>query len=233
MKKLLILSLALGLVACSSGNRETSAQDSVASINDTIATTIVTETAVNETLEQVSDTSQLEITFDETAGLVFERQEPYYTVSITTKQYEASSDVTWYFDTDFAPIYFKETWAAEGNEGSTEFFIEAGNVMCAASQESSDEKKWCRKTGGLRIYDGGSGDLLTELLPSGYGNDCDTELSQYLNTLTAILREAEVTSTDENSYTLRIEKTVDVGTEVTESTEVIIPKKVYKSIIGD
>jgi hypothetical protein len=66
--------------------------------------------------EQTSDTSQLEITFDETAGLVFEKQEPYSTVSIVTKQYEASAHVTWYFDAGISPIYFKESWASEGNE---------------------------------------------------------------------------------------------------------------------
>jgi hypothetical protein len=222
------------LAACSSsGNKDTGSQDSVATVSDTTAAAAATEaTPVEIFEEQVSDTSQLEITWDETAGLVFERQEPYYTVSIVTKQYEASSDVTWYFNPDFSPIYFKEDWASEGNEGSTEFFIEAGSVMCAATQESGDEKKWCRKTGGLRMYDGGSGDLLTELLPSEYGKDCDTDLAKYLETLSAILREAEITQKDGDSYTLRIEKTVDVGTEVQESAEITIPKKVYHSIIG-
>ncbi len=231
MKNLLTLLFTLMLAACSSGNKEVGVQDS-SMVEDTIAMPTATDerAAEAEIPVEMSDTSQLEIRFDETAGLVFERQEPYYTVSITTKQYEASSDVTWYFDADFSPIYFKEDWAAEGNEGSTEFFMEAGNVMCAATQESGDEKKWCHTTGGLRIYEGGSGDLLTELLPSDYGNDCNAKLSRYLDILKAIIKEAEVAQQDENSYTLRIEKTVDVGTEVQESTEVTIPKKVYDSL---
>lgn len=233
MKRLLPLLLPFALAACSSGNKETSSQDSVIAYSDTIAAAVVTEnTPVEIFEEQVSDTSQLEITFDETAGLVFDRMESFYTVSIATKQYEASSDVTWYFDADFSPIYFKQDWASEGNEGSTEFFIEDGKVMCAATLESGEEKKWCRKTGGLRVYDGGSGDLLSELLPPEYAKDCNAELSQYMNTLILILKEAEKTSEDENSYTLRIEKTVNYGQEYTESTEVSIPKKVYNSIIN-
>lgn len=231
MKTILTFLLVLTLVACTSGNKESGSQDSVGSQSDSIAATVVTESTPIEIVEeQTSDTSQLEITFDETAGLVFERQEPYFTVSIVTKQYEASADVMWYFDTDFSPIYFKESWAAEGNEGSTEFFIEAGNVLCASSQESGDEKKWCRKTGGLRIYDGGSGDLLSELLPPEYGKTVNDELSRYLDILKAILKEAEKTQEDETSYTLRIEKTVNYGEDFTESTEVTIPKKVYEAI---
>jgi hypothetical protein len=232
MKKLLSPLLVIVLVACSSGNKETGSQDSVVAYNDTIAAPVVTGTTPVELYEeQTSDTSQLEITFDETAGLVFDKQEAYYTVTITTKQYEASSDVTWYFDNNFSPIYFKEDWASEGNEGSTEFFIEGGNVLCAATLESGEEKKWCRTTGGLRMYDGGSGDLLTELLPSEYGKTVNEELSRYLDILKALLKEAEITQQDGDSYTLRIEKTVDVGIDVQESTEVTIPKKVYKELV--
>lgn len=54
-----------------------------------------------------------------------------------------------------------------------------------------------------------------------------------MSTLTALLKEGEITAQDENSYTIRIEKTMDVGTEVTESTEVNIPTKLYASIIEE
>ena len=187
--------------------------------------------AQGESVRDESDTSQLEITYDETAGLVFDRNELFYTVTITTSQYEASSDVTWYFDKDISPIYFKETWAAEGNEGSTEFFIEGGDVICASSQESTEEIKWCRSTGGIRIFDGGSGDLLSELTPVEYGTDCNAELTRYLGILKSILSEGDQTAEDETSYSFIIAKTSEIGgQEVHESTEITIPKKVYEKI---
>src|SRR5690349_16041051 len=133
MKNFLTLLLILVVAACSSGSKETEGQDSVAASNDSLVAESVTagesiQKEVEQAPKELSDTSQLEITYDETAGLVFERQEMFYTVSVSTSQYEGSSDVTWYFDAEISPIYFKESWAYEGNEGSTEFFMEAGSV---------------------------------------------------------------------------------------------------------
>ena len=238
MKNLVIFLLALMLAACSSGNKEAGSQDSTA-MNDTLDVPAMADdesiTVQSEDITEVemSDTSQLEITFDEAAGLVFERMEPFYTVSITTSQYEASSDVTWYFDLDFSPIYFKETWSAEGNEGSTEFFIKDDKVVCAVTQETNDEKKWCYTTGGIRVYyeEEGSGDPLVDLLSLDYGRVCNEELERYLDILKSILNEADQTGEDENTYTFIIAKTSEIGgNEVHESTEITIPKKLYEAI---
>jgi hypothetical protein len=235
MKLVTCLLLSIVMIGCSSSNnQETSSSDSTA-LNDTLDVHAFADEESDEIAEEedtASDTSQLEITFDETAGMVFERQEPYYTVTIVTDQYEASSDVTWYFDDEFSPIYFKESWSAEGNEGSTEYFAPAGSVECAYSEEYNTVDKWCKSTGGTRsTINDESGEANVELLPSDYRITVEGELSRYLDILKAILSEAEVTDEDENSYTLAITETTEIGgNEVKESTTVHIPKKVYEAL---
>lgn len=202
-------------------------------MNDTLdVPAIADHEIVDIDLEEMSDTSQLEITYDETAGLVFERQELFYTVSVTTSMYESSSDVTWYFDKDFSPIYFKETWASEGNEGLTEFFIKDDKVSCAYSEEYSTVTKWCRTTGGTRTTSNDESVVENiELLPSDHSATVNTELSRYLGILKAILAEAEVNQEVENVLTLRIDKMLQIGEqEFPGSTEVTIPKNVYEAI---
>lgn len=235
MKRLSYLLFSLLLVACSSsGNQDTTTNDSTA-LNDTLDVPAFADEEsdeIEEDEEMTSDTSQLEITFDETAGLVFERQEPYYTVTIVTSQYEASSDVTWYFDNEFSAIYFKESWSAEGNEGSTEYFAPAGSVECAYSEEYNTIDKWCKSTGGTRsTVNDESGETTVELLPAEYHTTVAGELSRYLDILKAILTEAEVSDENENAYTLVIAETTEIGgNEVKESTTVHIPKKVYEAL---
>lgn len=224
--------LTLVLASCSPGNKETSSQDSTV-MNDTLDVPPIADNEIaDEVAKEMSDTSQLEITFDETAGLVFERQELYYTVSITTSMYESSSDVTWYFDLDFSPIYFKETWASEGNEGLTEYFITDGNVVCAYSEEYNTVDKWCRSTGGTHIiYNDESVASNAELLPTEYSATLHAEHTRYLGILKAILAEAEIAQEVENLLTLRIDKMIQIGEqEFPGSTEVTIPKKVYEAI---
>lgn len=232
MKKLASILLALVIASCSPGNKETSSHDST-SMNDTLDVPAFADNEIaDEVVEEMSDTSQLEITFDETAGLVFERQELFYTVSVTTSMYESSSDVMWYFDLDFSPIYFKETWASEGNEGSTEFFIKNGTVACAYNEEYSTAEKWCRTTGGTRTtFNDESVAENVELLPSEHSSNLHAELTRYLGILKAILAEAEVKQEEENLLTLRIDKMLQIGEqEFPGSTEVTIPKKVYEAI---
>lgn len=236
MKNLLALFLATLVWACStSGSKESVVQDST-SMNDTLDVAAIPddEPVATEHPDSYrdSDTSQLEITFDETAGLVFERMEPYYTVTILTQQYEAGADVTWYFDEDVSPIYFKESWSAEGNEGATEFFIQNNLVMCASNEDGPATEKWCRNTGGTRTTWGEfSGDVTKELLPADYGANIKAELTRYMDILKRILNEAEKTEEDETTFTLRIEKTNLIGEmEVKESTEVKIPKKVFEGL---
>ena len=232
--------LVLMLAACSSGSKEVGTNDSTA-VGDTLEVPAVADEATlveagNDAAGNVpADTSKLEITFDETAGLVFERQEPYYTVSIVTQQYEGSSEVTWYFDADFSAIYFNQSWSVEGTEGSTEYFITGGrDVACGYMEEYNTVEKWCRTTGGTRTtMNDESGDATTELLPVEYGTTVNSSLANYLETLKAILNDAEKTQEDETTYTLRIEKSTLIGEEeVQESTEVSIPKKVYEALVN-
>lgn len=238
MKGLTCLVFFIVMIGCSSsGNQETATNDST-TLNDTLDVAAFADEEsdevdqVNEDDEEGNDTSQLEITFDETAGLVFERQEPYYTVSITTSQYEASSDVTWYFDGDFYPIYFKETSAMEGTEGSVEYFIEDGVVVCALVEESYGDggstEKWCVATGGTITQ---SDSENPEISAPDFGSTCNSNLKRYLDILKAILAEAEVESETEDSYSLAIVNTTQIGeSEVEESTRVNIPKKVYEAL---
>lgn len=233
--------LVLVLTACSSGSKDVGTNDSTA-VGDTLDVPAVADEATlveagkDAAGDVPADTSKLEITFDETAGLVFERQEPYYTVSIVTQQYEASSEVTWYFDAEVAPLYFKESWSAEGNEGATEFFMDtkSGNVACAYTEEADVAEKWCGATGGIRTrLDDETGESTVELIPAGYGAQVNGELTRYLDILKRILNDAEKTQEDETTYTLRIEKTTLIGEmEVQESTEVSIPKKVYEALVN-
>jgi len=65
----------------------------------------------------------------------------YSRVSNSNKQYESTSDVTWYFDGDFSPRYFSLAWSAEGNERTTELIIEDGSVICGTKQEYSSTEK--------------------------------------------------------------------------------------------
>lgn len=234
MKKIITPLLTLTIVACtSSGNNEAGSQDST-SVSDTITAALPEEEATLVTQVVAGDTSKLSARFDEISEANSTASENYYTVSITTRQYEASSEVTWYFDDTFLPRYFSMSWAIEGNEGSTEYFIEQNEVVCALVEEYNQTSKWCNTTGGTRITWNESTDTsTTELLEADFVTTCDERLEDYMSTLTDIVNEGEITAKDENSYTIRIEKTVEVGIEVTESTEVKIPKKVYESIKGE
>jgi hypothetical protein len=234
MKKIITPLLTLTIVACSSsGNNEAGSQDSTSGSN-TITALPEEESTLAAQVVVTGDTSQLNARFDEISGANSTASGNYYTVSITTRQYEASSEVTWYFDDTFLPRYFSMSWAAEGNEGSTEYFIEQNEVVCALVEEYNETSKWCNTTGGTRTIWNESTDISnTELLEADFVTTCDERLEQYMSTLTDIVNEGKIIEKDENSYTIRIEKTAEVGIEVTESTEVKIPKKVYESIKGE
>jgi hypothetical protein len=234
MHKIIIPLLAIILAACSaSGNKELGTVNP--STSDTITKALSDEAkAVTSAEVVIGDTSNLTARFDEISEANATASEHYYTVSITTKQYEASSDVTWYFDHTFLPRYFSMSWASEGNEGSTEYFIEQNEVICARVEEYNQTHQWCNTTGGTRTtWDESTDTGSTELLEPDFAATCDENLERYMSTLTAILNEGEITSKDENEYTIRIEKTAEVGIEVTEYTEVKIPKKLYESIKGE
>lgn len=227
--------MALSLAACSSGNKEADSVDSDSS-GDTVITAMVPadDPTVTSAVVVTGDTSQLIARFDEISEVNASNSDNYYTVNITTQQYEASSDVTWYFDENFLPRYFQMSWASEGNEGSTEYFIVQNEVVCAREEDNRQTKTWCNTTGGtLTTWDESTDTSTTTLLETDFATTCNDNLEQYMYTLTAILKEGEITDKDENSYTVRIEKTVDVGNEVKESTEVKIPRKLYASIMEE
>ena len=233
MKKFFIPLLVVGLVACtSSGNKDT-AQDSTA-VHDTVPTQSLQPATdlVEEGQQEASEGSgMLGKRFDEVKEACRVDSINYFTVTITTSQYEASSDVTWYFDKSFSPRYFKMTWSAEGNEGSTEYFIENKTVVCALDVEGDEEKRWCSTTGGIRtVGSEANGNNKSESLAADYNKLCNDDLKRYLGILKSILKEGEVTEKDENFYTIRTEHKMNVGVEVTESVEVRIPKKVYEAL---
>lgn len=229
MKTLLTPLLLLTLYACTTANKETTPQDTTTVNNDTLTTVSVQPEEPEET---PSDTSKLSERWEEVSMAAESVWNSWYRVTVVTSQYEAGSDVTWYFDAEFSPKYFKMTWSAEGNEGSTEFFIYDDEVECAQEEESNTLTTWCTTTGGTQItWDEDTGERTNvELLPADHGVVCNTSLKGYLDILKRLLNEGERTETDESTYTIRIEETVNYGQEFTESTEVQIHKKLYEAI---
>src|SRR5687768_9779499 len=124
MTRLILITLLALMFACSATNQETSSQDSTTA--DSIAIVDADSISGNE-VEKPSDgnegdqdTSRLSAVYDEQLALATNDESKYYIVSIRVSQYEGGADVTWYFDKELSPRYFKETWSMEGNEGSTE-----------------------------------------------------------------------------------------------------------------
>src|SRR5688572_22117456 len=120
MKTLITPLVALLCAACTSqGGNETSSKDSTRIDSTSIAQTVSAEEEPAEAKENYldEDVSLLDAQYDSCKEAV-ESLEEIYRVDITTNQYEASSSVTWYFDTNFKPLYFSMEWSAEGNEGS-------------------------------------------------------------------------------------------------------------------
>lgn len=231
MRKIRWLLLTLA-VACSSGNKKIPDSTTVA---DTAASEIMlSQESIELSASAVtSDTSQLTARFDEVSQAKTTDSENWHNVSISTSQYEAGSDVIWYFDESVSPRYFNMTWSAEGREGSTELFIESNTVTCAQEEENETLEIWCSTTGGIRTTWLENDDQVSkELLPADYATTCNSELERYLNILKTFLQENEITQRDENMYTLRIEKVVNYGAEFTESVEITIPKKVYDALVG-
>lgn len=231
MKKLVFLFLSL--TACTgTATRETFD-------TTTVADSVPPEFSVqDEPIEAasdiiVSDTSKLGARYDEVFQAFETAAENYYRINIVTSQYEASSEVVWYYDNSFEPKFFGMSWSAEGNEGKTSYNIENGKVVCAKEEDNQAEEKWCSTTGGIRTtWREDSPDGTKEPLAADYGKNSNESLERYLNILKSILKEGELTEQDEETYSIKIEKTVNYGEDFTESTEVTIPKKVYDAITG-
>jgi hypothetical protein len=230
---LLTLVLIFTIFACSPPqNSEQTSQDSTAV--DTVKSVPPTDELVGEpTIEEIpsSDTSMLDEKYSEYRQMIADSSEFYYEITIGTNQYEAVSDVTWYYDKSFSPRYFKETWSMEGTEGNTEYIIENDVVVCALVDESygngSSTTKWCRQTGGtISTWSDDVTDPVIAQVAPDFSKKSKEELDRYVGILKNLVRES-VTSESDNIYIIRLENKVDVGQEVTESTELRIHKKVY------
>jgi hypothetical protein len=234
MSRLIPITLLVLTFACTAANQETSSQDSTAI--DSFAVVDSTRISDNEVEEPSEDnegdqdTSRISEVYDEQLVLATNDESKYYTVSIRVSQYEGGADVTWYFDKELSPRYFKETWSMEGNEGSTEILIENGSASCLSKSDNQTEETWCAKTGGIKRGSYEGRDEKT-LLPADYGALATKEFEDNLSTLKSILKDGTITSESPDSYVVRIEQTVDVGQEVTEYTEVDIPKAVYNELM--
>ena len=232
MTRLLPLILLASVFACTSANQETQSQDSTAveSVDTVKTTNTAAETSeIPTTTETVQDTSRLTSVYDEELAIATSEQSQAYTVSVSVSQYEGSVSVTWYFDKDFTPRYFKETWSMEGREGTDELIIKDRVVVCSFSSEENYEDKWCAQTGGIRsTWDEGE---TREPLPADYGPISKSQLDEKLSILVRILKEGNITSETDGRYVVRTEHTIDVGQEVTESTEVDIPKVLYDELV--
>jgi hypothetical protein len=234
MTRLIPITLLALTFACTATNQETSSKDSTTV--DSIVIVGSDSISVNE-VEKPSDdnegdqdTSRLAAVYDEHLALATNDESKYYIVSIRVSQYEGGTDVTWYFDKELSPRYFKETWSMEGNEGSTEITIENGAATCFSKSDNQSDENWCAKTGGVNSSSYEGRDERT-LLPSNYSTLATKEFEDNLSTLKNILKDGTITSESPDSYIVRIEQIVDVGQEVTEYTEVDIPKAVYDELM--
>lgn len=231
MKKLIVLLLTF--TACTStASRETA--DTTIVADSVPPESYVQDEPAEETSDViVNDTSKVAVRYDELFQAFETASENYYRVNIVTSQYEASSEVVWYYDESLEPKFFSMSWSAEGNEGKTSYMIDNGKVMCAKEEDNQAEEKWCSTTGGTRTtWQEDTPDGTKELLAADYGKNANESLGRYLNILKSILKEGELTEQDEETYTVKIEKTVNYGEDFTETTEVSIPKKVYDAITG-
>jgi hypothetical protein len=234
MSRLIPITLLVLMFACTATNQETSSQDSTSV--DNIAIVDSTSISGNEIEEPFTsnevdqDTSRLSAVYDEQLALAINDESKHYIVSIRVSQYEGGADVTWYFDKELSPRYFKETWSMEGNEGSTEIMIDNSSATCLSKSDNQSDENWCAKTGGIKSSSYEEREERT-LLSADYATFATKEFEDNLSTLKSILKDGTITSESPDSYIVRIEQTVDVGQEVTEYTEVDIPKVVYDELM--
>lgn len=162
--------------------------------------------------------------------------ENFYTITISTSQYEASSSVTWHFDKNFSPRYFKDDWAMEGTEGNTEYFIDHGELQCTFEYESfgtgNSVTSWCKVTGGvLTTHEDESGNDTTEPLPANYIKQVDESFNRYLSALKTLLKEGKIEDETNDPYLIKIENKPYEGDDFTEVTEISISRELYKALI--
>jgi hypothetical protein len=232
-----ILSVLLALTfACTSTHQETSTQDSTA-VDNTVSSISTTETTntlnveeeTSDATESVQDSSQLITIYGEQVALATNDEAKYYIVSLTVSQYEGIVSATWHFDKTLSPRYYNESWSFEGNEGVNEMIIENEAVVCMLESDNYSEEKWCAQTGGMKSE--GEEEVTVSSLPPDYNTTADRRFEERFNVMKNVLRGGKIISDSPDSYIVRVESTVDVGQEVTEYTEVDIPKVVYDKLM--
>ena len=237
MRNVFIVVVFAFFIQCSpsSGAKEGSAMnESIDTLTTTNDSLLLSEEPSDRQSTGERDTSDLNLVYDEKRENTLTMMDVYYQVSISNKQYEAVSDVTWYFDGNFSPRYFSLAWSAEGNDGTTELIIEEGAVICGTKQEYNTTTKWCNNIGGTSMtWEEETETPSIELLPMNYRSTLNDELNEFLTTLKHILNEVEVTTADENLYTLKKEVEVNYGSDFTETLKVTIPKELYNHLKGN
>lgn len=225
------------LFACTSGknNEPTSSNSTFQDSTLVLENPIVSEPIAEQESSNLSG-EKINIVLDQCRKNINDSIDNYYTITISTSQYEASSIVTWHFDKNFSPRYFKDDWAMEGTEGSTEFFIDNNTMKCAFESESfgtgSTATSWCNETGGVRItHEDESGTDTTETLPANYNQQLEESFNRYFSVLKTLLKEGKVEDENVDPYTIKIENKPYEGDEFTEVTEISIPREVYKHLM--
>lgn len=107
-KSLSVLHLTLILPGCSSpaGSKEVISNDSAGLVVDN---TIDQNDFIEWNEQRVKeDTRQLNTQYDELREAILLDADALCLVSVSTKQYEAVSDVTWYFDSTYTPVILTE-----------------------------------------------------------------------------------------------------------------------------
>ncbi|NJM25173.1 MAG: hypothetical protein HC859_06395 [Bacteroidia bacterium] len=219
------------LVACGGGSSQESATDSAQSDTLVPLETVVTPDS-EDMPEDYPDEGVVAQAFDSVSQLMEAQRGNFFEVSVTTNQYEATSLVTIYYDQAASLRYFSESWSMEGTEGSSEYFVQDDQIVCARVIETIDgndtSTSWCAATGGERTtinYD--SGDPITEAVPSDFRNTCEEELDRYIRIFDDLLREGELIE-DGDNYVLRVENEFEGDESIIEYTQVTLDKKLYQ-----
>ncbi len=233
MPRLIPITLLALTFACTSSHQETSSQDSTTV--DSISTSEVADPPVDEVAteavdpETTQDTSQLAVIYDQQLALATNEDEKYYLVTITVSQYEGRVTATWHFDKDLSPRFYTEDWSFEGNEGANEMIIENETVVCLSERDNYNQEKWCAQTGGEKSE--GEEEVTVSPLPNDYATTAARRFEERFSVIKNVLADGKIISDNQDSYTVRVESTVDVGQEVTEYTEIDIPKVVYDKLM--
>lgn len=231
MYKYIPIALCGLLAACGGGTTQESAADSVET--DTLMPLETVVTPESEDMpEDYPDEGEVTQAYDSVSQLTEAQRENFFEVSVTTNQYEATSLVTIYYDRSAQLRYFSESWSMEGTEGSSEYFVRDGDIVCARVVETIDgndtSTAWCAHTGGERTtIDYDSGDPITEAVPSDFVDTCEEELARYVRIFNDLLRDGELID-DGDNYVLRVENEFEGDESIIEYTQVTLSKKLYQ-----